>query len=171
MCLPLPQKAPFTSRHGMVSGYESRSSPYPPAKVFLAQFGTVSDWSYPEALSRLYAVELLAVWFYRLIAERLSRVRLPASPQTNSLPGLALSEPDGTCTRIAASGFGPNPAGGLVRQGRHHPLGLTRLTKRESFPVAQFLYERTRRTLPDDGLPARLKKLRRGHVQANSPFV
>ena len=37
----------------MVSGYESRSSPYPPAKVFLAQFGTVSDWSYPEALARL----------------------------------------------------------------------------------------------------------------------
>ena len=36
-----------------ISGYESRSSPYPSAKVFLSRFGTVSDRPYPEAVTRL----------------------------------------------------------------------------------------------------------------------
>jgi hypothetical protein len=46
---------------GMISGYESRRSPYPPAKVFLSRFGTVSDWTHPEAVNPPFAVELFTV--------------------------------------------------------------------------------------------------------------
>lgn len=92
-----------SAKGGTISGYESRSSPYPSAKVFLSRFGTVSDRSYPEAVSRLSQLSFSS-WAICAHRRMVSAIRSPALPQTNSLPGLTLNEPSCSAGRKLRSG-------------------------------------------------------------------
>lgn len=144
-----------------ISGYESRSSPYPSAKVFLSQFGTS-----PIDLTQKRFLAYRSLAFHHPSFEtecrRLSLRRSPASPQTSSLPGLALNGP--LLHRSASDG--PEPRRGISRRWRHHPLWLIRLVQVPRVcPGRPFSMQRTKRTLPTS--PCRADIPRRGHVRAN----
>lgn len=133
-----------SARGGTISGYESRSSPYPSAKVFLSRFGTVSDRSYPEAIARLSQLSFSS-WAISAHRRMVSAIRSPALPQTNSLPGLTLNEPSCGASRKLRS----EPRRGISRATAASPaLTDPAHIKRESVPVARFQKEVARTVRP-----------------------
>ena len=98
----------------MVSGYESRSSPYPSAKVFLARFGTVSDWIHPEAVNPPFAVELFTVGCFGPSPDAVTHPVVCVA--ADELPARAGVERAAVAPGVPQTA--PNPAGGLAARAR-----------------------------------------------------
>jgi hypothetical protein len=91
--------------------------PYPPGKVFLTLFGTVSACTYRQGPYAPFMVELFAVGPFgrtpSLVigpAARVAACRLPTAAQVERTEGILRSE----------------PPGGISRHCRHHPLQVPR---------------------------------------------
>ena len=96
-------------------GGKKREAPPYPSRDDLSRFGSTSCRSHRPSLDGTFAVELFAVRAFH--AKRRSGRPRNRGNDPRLLPApAALNEPDGTCTRIAPEGFGPDPAGG-IREG------------------------------------------------------